>query len=273
VIAANPYHEQFFTGLRDGFDLLVSGNQTVIDTTVRTLRLAAVATGLAALVGLPLGCLLGLGRSRPLRWLERAASATTRIPPVAVGMGVALLVREASPWGGGPLAALGWQHEPPSAYLAQSLLAVPIVTALTAAAVRKVPGGLLEQARAFGASRWRCGALSLREARRSVFAALLVALAVTITAIGALGVVNASPGVNRDEPATLATGAFAAFHAYGGGADRPPPGTDLASYPSYSLGVAYATLLFGLFVLISVALTLLQQRQRRRTSWIPGLQS
>ena len=46
--------------------------------------------------------------------------------------------------------------------LAQALLALPIVVALTAAAITQLPDGLLDQARAFGAGspaarRSRCG--------------------------------------------------------------------------------------------------------------------
>ena len=81
-------------------------------------------------------------------------NAGLRMPPVALGLVLWMLMWPDSRWGGGPLsAASGWIYSLNAVILAQTLLVLPIVVALTAAAVQRVPGGLLDQARAFGAPR------------------------------------------------------------------------------------------------------------------------
>jgi tungstate transport system permease protein len=260
------YEQQFLNGLHEGLHLIVTGNPVIVETTLRTLQLGAVATALGALVGVPLGCLLGLGRSRGSRALLGVAGAVARVPPVAVGVLTVLLLTEASPWGGGPLAGLHWYTRPGSGYLAQALLAAPIVTTLTASAVAGVPNGLLDQARAYGARAWRRWALALRQARRRVLAGVIAALGVTITSIGALIVATASADVNKPgevsaQPLTLALGAFHAINETQTG-QATATQTQALTVHTQALAVAYATVLLGLFVVIAALLTWLQQRRR-----------
>jgi tungstate transport system permease protein len=260
-------------GLRQGLHLIFSGNPIVFDTTLRTLHLAAEATAIGAIVGVPLGAAIGLGRSRGARAGRAMANGLVRIPPVVSGLVVLILLTQESRFGGGPLAGLNWSTTSNAAYLAQTLLAIPIMIALTAAAVQGVPPVLVDQARAYGAPRWRCATLAVREARRRVLAAVLVTIGVTITSIGAIAVSSAPLEArvgHRVEPPTLAIGAYQAFtQSGGGGSDAQAPGSNLGT-PTPALGVAYATLLMGLFFLIAAALTWMAQT---RSQWIPGLLS
>jgi len=268
---------EFSTGVRQALHLVFTGNHVIVDTTLRTLHLAFEATLIGVVIGVPIGCAIGLGRSRGTRLLRGVANGLTRLPPVAVGVFVVLLLTEQSPWGGGPLAGLHWYTDPKSAYLAQTLLAIPIVVALTAAAVAGAPAGLLEQARAFGAPGWKRGVLALHETRRQVMAGILVALGITITSIGAIVVavagnatsVAAGNGGQVSEPTTLALGAFLSIRELQPG-HASVAGAGTLGTPTAALAVAYATVLLGLFVLIAAALTWISQRRR---SWIPGLPS
>jgi hypothetical protein len=104
----------------------------------------------------------------------------------------------------------------------------------------------------------------LREARRSVVAAVLVAMGVTITAIGALIVSNSAVPTSQGAPQTLALGAFYAIRQVQPGVEQQ---TAALTIPTQSLAVAYTIVLLAAFVVIAVALTWLQ---RKRVSWIPG---
>jgi tungstate transport system permease protein len=258
------YQQQLLEGLREAGHLIVTANPVILDTTLRTLALAFVATAIGALVGVPCGCVLGLARSRAAGPLREAAGALARVPPVLVGVLTVLLITEASPWGGGPLAGLHWYTRRPSAYLAQALLAVPIVTALTAAAVADVPAPLLEQARAYGARRWRTAALALQDSSRRVTAGVIAALGVTITSIGALVLATAASDVNGGgasaQPLTLALGAYHAVNETQVG-QATAVQTPALSVPTQALAVAYATVLLGLFVLVAAAITWLQEQR------------
>lgn len=232
-------------GLRDGLDLIVSGDQTLIDITLRTLRIGCESAGIALVLGVPAGAALGLGRFRGRRLLLGLANAGLRVPPVALGLLLWLLMWPNSAYGRGLLADLGWIYTLSAVILAQTLLVLPIVVALTAAAVQAVPAPLLDQARAFGASPVRCALLALREARVGVYAAGIAALGSAIASVGAILVVGSSLGT-----ATLATAALSEWNM--GGHD--------------ARAVAYGTVLLGLFLILAAMLTTAQQRT---VAWVP----
>ena len=233
--------DQLLDGLRDALDLILSGDPLVRDIALRTLRVGCEATLIAVLLGVPAGTLLAL---RPFRGRGAAVAlvnAGIRLPPIALGQILWLLMWPDSRWGGGPLAGLEWIYTIEAVILAQTLLALPIVIALTVAAVRRVPVALLDQAAAFGASPWRRGVLAVREARRGVTAA--------IASVGAVVVIGNSLG-----SATLATAALTSWNA--GSSDAH--------------AVAYGTVLLGMFLVLAAALTVVQEG---RAGWIPGRRS
>jgi tungstate transport system permease protein len=218
----------------------------LVEITLRTLRVGVESTAIAGLAGVPAGCLLGLGRFRGRTLLLGTFNAGIRTPPVALGVLLWLLLWPDSRWGGGLLSGLGWIYTLSAVILAQTLLVLPIVIALTAAAVQRVPAGLLDQARAFGAPTWRRATLALREARVGVLAALIAALGTAIASVGAILVVGSSLG-----SATLATAALSQWNA--GGQD--------------ARSVAYGSVLLGMFLVLAALMTTLQHG---RSGWIPG---
>lgn len=166
--------------------------------TIVTVRLALESTAIALLLGLPLACMLGLGRSFVSRWAMIAANAGLGLPPVAVGVYARLLLTIKGlqpPWGG------AWLDSLNGMVLCQTVIALPIVVALGAVAVRAVPEDLLLQARAFGASAPRLSLLALREARLGITTAVIVALGSAIGEVGAITLIIGSAGPNE----TLAT--------------------------------------------------------------------
>jgi tungstate transport system permease protein len=238
--------ETLLNGIADGLRLIFSGDDEVIAITLRTLRIALAATLLAALIGIPLGCALGLGRFRGRRGVLGLVNAGIRMPPIAVGQLLWLALWPDSRWGGGPLSGLDWIYTMNAVILAQTLLAIPIVAALTASAIQGVPSPLLDQAQAFGASSRARALLALREARIGVYAALIAALGTAIASVGAVIVIGPALG-----DATLATAAL----------------TQWSSGLEPARSVAYGTVLLGLFLVLAAFLTIAQQR---RTPWMPG---
>jgi tungstate transport system permease protein len=223
----------------------VALDSETVTLTLRTLRVGFESTAIAAVAGLPLGVALGLGRFRGRGVALATFNAGLRIPPVALGHVLWLLLWPSSQWGGGPLAGLGWIYTVNAVILAQALLALPVIVALTTAAVQAVPGGLLDQARAYGARRSAVAVLALREARVGVLAALIAALGTAIASVGAVLVVGAG------DAATLPSAALLAWNGGGRNADA----------------VAYGAILLGIFLVIAAALTTVQHGQRPR--WLP----
>lgn len=150
-----------------------------------TVRVSGTALLIAAALGLPLGAALGLAEFPGRRAVQLIVSTGMGLPPVVVGLVVYILLSRQ-----GPLGVLDWLFTPAAMILAQSILAFPIATGLTAAAVRSVPPGLVLQVRSLGADlrqeRWTV----LRQARRGVLAAVLAAFGRIIAEVGAVMLVG-----------------------------------------------------------------------------------
>ena len=160
-----------------------------------TIRVAVVSTSAALVIGLPIGLALGLGRFRGRRALQLLANASLALPPVVVGHR-----RAAAPAPAGRVRLAAHRvHAHARVYIAQTMLALPYIVALTPAAIQGLPPGLLDQARALGAGRVQLAAFALREAKIGVLAAVIAALGATISEVGRGGDRRRQhPGPRRD---------------------------------------------------------------------------
>jgi tungstate transport system permease protein len=154
---------------------------------------------------------------------------------VVVGLVLALLFFRQAPLGG-----LNLIYTVNGVIVAQTVLALPVVIALTAAAVHAVPATLLDQARALGASGSRVWALALREARVGVFAAGIAALGSALSEVGAVVLVG---GNIQGSTQTLASATLLQVSA-----------------GEYGRAMALGIILLGLILIIAGALTVAQQR-------------
>jgi tungstate transport system permease protein len=222
--------------LRAALPLIVHGNAYIIEVTLTTLRVAVVSTTCALVLGLPIGLAIGLGRFRGRRALQILANASLALPPVLVGIGVLILLLPE-----GALGSLQIEFTIKAVYVAQTILALPYIIALTPAAVQGLPPGLLDQARAFGAGRAQLSALALREARIGVLAAVIAALGSTLSEVAAVIIVG---GNIEHQDQTLASAIVAQVNDY---ANAP-----------YALAIGIVLLIL-ILVLIGL-LTLLQHR-------------
>jgi tungstate transport system permease protein len=225
-------------GVRGAFWIVVNGDSDVLDVIKVTLRLAIVSTLIALAIGLPLGLWLGLARFRGRRALLAGVNAGLGLPPVVVGLVVALLL-----FRGAPLGSLNLIYTVNGMILAQTVLSLPIVAALTAAAVQAVDPNLLLQARGLGASTLGIWLLALREARIGVLAASVAALGSALSEVGALILVG---GNITGETQTLATSVLTEVSA-----------------GEYSRAIALGTILLGLVIALSAMLTVVQHRGQR----------
>jgi tungstate transport system permease protein len=167
--------------IEQGWRLLWS-DPTLPSLIRNTLRLAFETTAIALVLGLPLAYSLATGSSRARRAGRTLANAGVGLPPVGVGVYVLLLLgfnSRSGPW---------LEHPWNGMVLVQTIIAVPIVVALATAAILRLPGGLVEQAQAFGAGGRRLFVFTLREARVGIIAAIVVALGSAIGEVGAVTV-------------------------------------------------------------------------------------
>lgn len=171
--------------LRTALPMILHGNPYLMRIIGFTLEVAIVATVIAAAVGLPIGVAIGTGRFRGRRIVQALANTSLAVPPVLVGVFLfELFVPQA------PLGSLHLIWTKRVVFIAQTILALPYVVALTAAAVQGLPPGLLAQARSLGAGRRQLYTLALREARIGVIAAILAALGTSLSEVAAVTILG-----------------------------------------------------------------------------------
>ncbi|HTW20588.1 MAG TPA: ABC transporter permease [Mycobacteriales bacterium] len=226
-------------GFRQAWHLIVSGDPNLRHVTWVTLEVAIVATVVAVVLGLPCGLVLGLGRFRGRRLGIVLANAGLGLPPVMVGLVLALLMFPEAPLGRFHL--LFTLH---GVYIAQSVLSFPVVVALSCSALRAVPEGLLDQARAFDASRRQLWVLALREARVGVLTAVIAAVGSALSEVGAVVLVGGNIYGN-DQTLASAT-IFAVDQA------------------QFAYAMALGIILLGLILVVAAALTFVQQGSAAR---------
>ena len=152
----------------------------VLSIALLTLKVTGLATLAAAVAGVPLGYLMGVREFRGRRVVVALANTGMGLPPVVVGLVVALLLSRQ-----GPLGSLELLYTPAAIVAAQLIIALPIVAGLTAAGVQGLDAGMLLQIRAVAAGRLRTMWLVLREARASLLAAVLAGFGGAVSEVGA----------------------------------------------------------------------------------------
>jgi tungstate transport system permease protein len=106
--------------------LVLGGDQALYAIVWLSLFVSLTATVCAAAIGLPLGALLALANFRGRAFLIVILNAFMGLPPVVVGLAVYLLLSRS-----GPLGFLGILFSPRAMIVAQTLLVLPIMAALT----------------------------------------------------------------------------------------------------------------------------------------------
>lgn len=211
----------------------------VFQITLLSLQISGIATGISLLIGLPLGTLLGLGEFPGRALLLSLVNTGMGLPPVVVGLAVALLL-----WRSGPLGDFKLIYTPMAIVIAQIVIAAPMVIGLTAAALQSLDPRLRLQLYGIGASRWQMIWMLWREARLPLLAALMAGFGAVISEVGASMMVG---GNIRFQTRVLTTSIVLE-----------------TSKGNFDIAIALGLLLLTITFLVNWALTSIQQRGVRR---------
>jgi len=224
-------------GAREALRLLVSGDAEVFAVLWLSLQVSGVATLISLALGVPAGAALALLRFPGRTAVVSLINAGMGLPPVVVGLFVSLFL-----WRSGPLGAWEILYTPAAIVVAQAVIALPIVTGITLAAVQNVPEKFRLQLVALGASRAQLVAVVLRQARLPMLVAVMAAFGGVISEIGASMMVG---GNIKGQTRTLTT-AMALETGKG----------------NFDVAIALSLLLLVLVFGVNWALTTIQQRGR-----------
>jgi len=169
-----------WAGVKQAVGLLITADQEIVGITYLSLRVSVTATAIALLLGIPSGTALALSRFPGRRLAISLINTGMGLPPVVVGLFVSILLFRS-----GPLGFLELLYTPTAIIIAQVIIAAPIVTGLTLAAMQQIPAQFRLQMLALGASRVQLLWLLLRQARLPMLAAVMAGFGGVISEIGA----------------------------------------------------------------------------------------
>ena len=227
-----------WSGSRQAIALLAGADREIWGILWLSLQVSGTATLISLGLGVPAGAALALARFPGRGLVVSTVNTGMGLPPVVVGLFVTLLL-----WRSGPFGDLEILYTPAAIVGAQAVIAAPIVTGITLAAVGQVPREFRLQLLALGASRIQMVTVVLREARLPMLAAVMAGFGGIISEIGASMMVG---GNIKGQTRTLTT---AMVLETGKG--------------NFEIAIALALLLLVLIFLVNWALTAVQQRHAR----------
>ena len=155
-------------GIVKAFQLIVSGDPTVLDVTLRSLYVSGAAVLIAALWGIPIAILLGLNDFRGKFFLRGLFTTLIGMPTVALGLILYLVFSR-----GGVLGFFHLLYTPTVIIIGEALLVTPIVVSFSANALAAVSSEIRDLAKTLGASEDQAFIAVFREARDGVVLATI----------------------------------------------------------------------------------------------------
>lgn len=169
----------------------------VAEAAFLTFFIALAATLTASIAGIPAGAWLATARFRGRAAVVAISNALMSTPTVLIGLVVAAFLSRRGPLGGANLL-----YTPVAMWIGESLLALPLVIALSRGAVEGLGPIPRETALTLGAGRARVLLTLAREATPALFASTLGAFGRVVSEVGVAMMVG---GNIRGETRTLAT--------------------------------------------------------------------
>jgi tungstate transport system permease protein len=177
--------ELIWKGLTEAVSLLLRGDSQVLEIALLSLELSGLATLIALAFGVPFGALLAFKIFPGRGFAVSLINTGMGLPPVVVGLFVCIVL-----WRSGPLGFLELLYTPGAIVLAQFIIAFPVITGLTMAAMQQIDPKLLLQLKSLGASRIQLIAVLLWEARLPMLAAVIAGFGAVISEVGAVMMVG-----------------------------------------------------------------------------------
>ena len=151
----------------------------------RSLAVSATACAIGFSLGLLGGAWLGVARFRGRQAVLTVLNTLLALPSVVVGLLVYLLLSRS-----GPLGFLGWMFTFKAMVVAQVVLVVPVVTALTRQTVEDADLQHGEQIASLGAGRWQRSLILAWDERYALLTVLMTAFGRAVSEVGAVMIVG-----------------------------------------------------------------------------------
>ncbi len=179
--------------LHDALGLIVGLDASLLEIVALSLEVSLSAVAIATVLALPSGAAIAVMQFRGRRVIVVLLNALMGLPPVVVGLIVYLLLSRA-----GPLGSLGLLFTPAAMVIAQTILILPIIAALTRQTVEDAWREYQEQLHSLGARGFTAALTLVWDIRFSLITAVLAGLGRASAEVGAVMIVGGNiAGVTR----------------------------------------------------------------------------
>lgn len=153
----------------------------ILNIIVFSLTVSVTAVLITAIIGLPLGTYISLKSFPGKNILIALINTGMGLPPVVVGLFIALLL-----WRSGLLGGLNLMYTATAIVIAQIIIAIPLVLGITVSGIQSIDPQLRRQIQALGASRLQFTFTLWREARLYLLTAVIAGFGAVISEVGAV---------------------------------------------------------------------------------------
>jgi len=224
-------------GLRESIHILRTGDYSLWEITLRSLLISGSAVVISLILGIAVGAAIAFNDFRGRNLVFSLVNTGMGLPPVVVGLLVAIFL-----WRSGPLGQFRLIYTPAAMVVAQTIIAAPIVTGFTAAALRHLDPRLRTQLYALGASRLQMLWIVLWETKLPLLAAVMAGFGGAISEIGASQMVG---GNLAGDTRVLTTAVMLEVNR-----------------GNFAPAIALSIILLALIFVVSLVLTTVQQQER-----------
>lgn len=222
------------------FELIWNANADLVEIVVLSLEVNSVAVFISCIIGLSLGAFLAVYRFPGRTFCLIFINTMMGLPPVVVGLVVYMYLSNS-----GPLGVLGLLYTPIAMVIAQSILIIPIIAALTRQTLEGIYYEYKEQLSSLGVKQWQMAQTLLWDGRYQLTTVVLAGFGRSVAEVGAVMIV----GGNINHLTRIMTTAIALETSKG----------------SLSLALALGIVLIIISIIINAAVYMINARAERHS--------
>lgn len=225
-------------GIKKGIELIITLDSEVLSILKLSLLVSLTATIIAVCIGVPIGSIIALKKFTLKKIVIATVNTGMGLPPVVVGLIVTLFLARHGPFG-----FLHWLYTPKGMIIAQIVIATPIVTGLSMAAVQGIEPKFYLQILSLGATQAQALWVLLKEIRLSILAAVIAGFGSIISEVGAVMMVG---GNIKGQTRVLTTAVVLE-----------------TNMGNFEVAIALGLILLTMSFIVNLALTYIQQKKAR----------
>lgn len=172
-------------GILEAVRLLGSFDKEIYSIIGLSLFVSMLSTVLSSIVGVPVGLFMGIKNFPFKKGFSRVIYTLMSLPPVVVGLVVALFLSRQ-----GPLGTYRLMYTPAAMVIAQTILILPIIIGNVFNHSKEHGKAICDLCRTLGGTRWDVLCLLLKEQRAAIMIALVSGLGRAVSEVGAVMLVG-----------------------------------------------------------------------------------